>query len=108
MSLTESQFQKVVKKKLDKVDGLYYFVKEAKAIRGIPDIVGCLRGHFFAMELKKSQSEAQKNTGRIVLQRYTLRQIGLAHGLGYLVHPDNLDEVLADLLKRCSRKVFLP
>ena len=107
MSLKEAQFQKQLRNKLDKIDNCYYFVKEAKAIRGIPDIVGCLNGHFFAMEVKRSQSEARKNTGRIVLQKYTLQRIDKAHGIGYLVYPENIQEVLDDLLMRCNRKSFL-
>ena len=101
MSLKESQFQKKVKSELDTREKLYYFVKEAGSIRGISDIVGCYNGHYFAMELKRSESEARKNTGRIVLQRYTLRQVSIAGGFGYIVHPQNLQEVLQDLDSRC-------
>lgn len=105
--MLEKDFQKIVKKRLDALDNCYYFVKEAATIRGIPDIVGCRNGHFFALEVKKSRSEAQKNTGRIVLQKHTLRQIGLANGLGYIVHPENLDDVLVDLTKCSDRKACL-
>jgi len=107
MSLTESQFQKLVKSKLDALDNTYYFIKEAKSLRGIPDIVGHRNGHFFALEVKKSRGESLKNTGRIVLQKYTLQRIALAYGLGYLVHPENLDDVLVDLTKRSGRKACL-
>lgn len=106
MSKRESQFSKQVKKELDSIGkDLWYFVKEAGSIRGLPDIVGTYRGHLFAMELKKSESEARKNTGRIVLQKYTLRQIDLAGGLGYIVYPENLQEVLQDLKQRCSQRL---
>lgn len=103
--MTEAQFQKKVKKLLGKREKLYYFVKEARSIRGIPDIIGVYNGRFFAMELKKSRSEANKKTGRIVLQRYTLRLIDKAGGLGYIVHPENLEEVFADLESRCSQRL---
>ena len=108
MSMKESQFSKLVKKRLNELEPskrLWFFVKEAGSIRGLPDIMGIYNSTPFAMELKKSEGEANKNTGRIVLQRYTLRQIDLAGGLGYIVHPDNLEEVLQDLKRRCNRKL---
>ena len=104
MSKLESHFSKLVKKKLESFDKLWYVVKEAKSLRGIPDILGCYYGHFFAIELKKSESESRKNTGRIVLQKYTLRQIDLAGGFGYIAYPENLEEVLTDLQSRCVPK----
>lgn len=110
MSLKESQFSKKVCAELEKLKSdykIWYYVKEAGSIRGIPDILGILNSIPFAMELKKSESEANKNTGRIVLQKYTLRQIDLAGGLGYIVYPENLVEVIEDLKRRCSRKSYL-
>lgn len=94
----ERAFQQGVKRKLDSVPDLYYFVKEALAIRGIPDIIGCYKGRFFAWELKRSRQEAEKTTGRIVLQRYSLGLIRKAGGLGEIVHPDNFQECLDNLL----------
>ena len=103
MSLLESQFQKQVKKKLDDLvragSPLYYFVKEAGAIRGIPDIIGCASGQFFAWELKRDRAEADKTHGRIALQRYTLQRIHNAQGLGHIVHQENLVECLGELEK---------
>jgi len=106
MLQTEAQFQRKVKNRLDNVEGLYYFVKEAKSIRGIPDIIGCYRGHFFAMEVKRSKAEAMKKTGRIVLQKFTLSKINLAYGLAYIIYPENFDEVFEELEKRCSTYSF--
>ena len=94
----EHAFQKTVKDRLSNLEGCYHFTKEALAIRGIPDIIGCYKGRFFAMELKRSEKEASKRTGRIVLQRYTLRLIQKAGGFGWMVHPDNLESVLEELL----------
>lgn len=95
----ESHFQSYVKSRLDQVEGLFYFVKEAKSLRGLPDIVGCYKGHFFAWELKRSKSESNKTTGRIVLQRHKLSQIQKADGIGEIVHPENLEQKLAELLR---------
>jgi penicillin-binding protein-related factor A (putative recombinase) len=91
-----------VKRRLDAVPNLYYFVKEALALRGIPDIIGCYQGRFFAWELKRSKKEAQKKTGRIVLQRHILKIIRKAGGIGEVVHPDNLEEKLEELTTHCK------
>jgi hypothetical protein len=101
MQLKESQFSKKVKKVLDTWDRCYYFIKEAKSLRGIPDVVGCCNGHFFALELKKSASEARKKTGRIVLQLYIVSLIRKAGGFAEIVHPENLDETLNRLWTEC-------
>ena len=77
----------------------FVFVKEAGSIRGLPDIMGCYKGRFFGWELKKSLSDTQKQTGRIVLQRHRLQQIQKAGGHSALVCPENLDESLEDLLQ---------
>lgn len=106
--MKESQFSKLVKKRLEELEPtkkMWFFVKEAGSIRGLPDILGVYNSTLFAMELKRSESEANKNTGRIVLQRYTLRLIDQAGGLGYIVHPNNLEEVLTDLKRRCNSKL---
>ncbi len=98
----EATFKKKVKRKLDAVPDLYYFVKEALALRGIPDIIGCYRGKFFAWELKRSYAETKKKTGRIVLQIHVLNLINKAGGIGCLVCPENLDEKLKELLELSS------
>lgn len=103
-STPESLFAAKVKKKLDTLikqgEPLYYFVKEAGSIRGIPDLVGCYNGLFFAWELKPSLYEAEKTSGRIVLQRYTLTRIHSAMGEAQLVHPDNLADCIRHLQTR--------
>lgn len=98
----ESKFSGKVTKKLDTLikqgHPLYYFVAMAGSIRGIPDIVGCYNGRFFAWELKPSLYEAEKTSGRIVLQRYTLGRIRQAQGQALIVHPDNFELSLHHLL----------
>lgn len=96
--ILEHDFQKYVKARLNAEPFLYHFTKEACAIRGIPDLIGCYKGRFFAWELKRSAKEASKTTGRIALQRYTLKLICKAGGIGRIVHPDNFEECLAELL----------
>lgn len=71
--------------------------KEAGSIKGLPDLMGCCNGTFFAFELKRDHIEAQKQSGRIVLQRHVLQQIEKAGGIGMIVHPDNLELALEKL-----------
>lgn len=105
--MTENEFiKKCLKPELDSRN-LWWSIKEAKSVRGLPDIWGCYNGKFFAMEVKKDAAEASKNTGRIALQKYTLRQIDLkGGGLGYIVHPGNLQEILDSLDYECSRRPY--
>lgn len=86
-----------MKKLLKDLPDTWHFTKEALALRGLPDIIGCSRGQFFAWELKRDHKEANKKTGRIVLQRYILSLINKAGGIGRIVHPDNLEEALQEI-----------
>ena len=90
----EGTFAKKVKDRLDLLirQGypLYYFVKEAGSIRGIPDIIICANGNFVVWELKPTEEEAAKTSGRIVLQKYTIERIQRANGAGTIVHPGNI------------------
>ena len=87
----ESKFKQRVKKDLDSLPNCYYFVKEAGALRGIPDIIGCVKGRFFGLELKRNRQEATKSAGRVVLQRYHIRQINAAGGEAFITWPDTWD-----------------
>lgn len=97
--MLEKDFQQRVLRTLRSYDGMFVFVKEAKSLRGLPDLIGCYKGQFFGWELKRSESEARKKTGRIVLQRHILQLIQRAGGIGEIVHPDNLDECIDRLLQ---------
>lgn len=100
MTILEHKFQEYVKARLKVEPDLYHFTKEALSIRGIPDLIGCYKGRFFAWELKRSAKEASKTTGRIALQLYTLKLIRKAGGIGRVVHPDNFEECLSELLNQ--------
>lgn len=70
------------------------------AIRGLPDIIGCVNGLFVAMELKNSKSKKDKS--REALQEYTCNKIVDSGGIAYFrVTPDNFNDVLEDLKERC-------
>jgi hypothetical protein len=98
MDILESAFKKEVMKRLKELEGMFVLSKEAKSLRGYPDIIGCYKGRFFGWELKRSESEARKRTGRIVLQRHILTQVRNAEGIGEIVHPANFERKLNELL----------
>ena len=54
---------------------------------GVPDIVGCFRGYFFAIECKSG-----KNT-TTALQELELNKIRQAGGWSTVVNEDNIEEV---------------
>lgn len=64
---------------------VYYFFPVANGYgrSGIPDIIGCYRGMFFAIECK-----AGKNT-TTALQDKELKDIQIAHGASWVVNEDD-------------------
>ena len=62
------------------------------AIRGTPDILACIRGHFIAIELKSSPEHEPD-----ALQQYTLDSIEDAGGLAVVVDPVNWPDVFEGL-----------
>ncbi len=91
----ETRFKQKVLKLLNELPDTWCFKNVSVSVAGIPDIIGCHRGYFFAWELKKnSKSKPTK------LQAHVLEKIREAHGFSEVVHPDNLDEMLAKLRTR--------
>lgn len=86
MATPESKVKERVKKLLDK-HGAYYFPPATGGYgrSGIPDIVGCYRGCFFAIECKAG---ANKPTA---LQERELQRIRKAGGFAFVVNEENLD-----------------
>ena len=97
--MLESEFRdRLVKPYLKKIKA-YFFVKEALALLGIPDIIGCHNGKFFAMELKRS-----KNSHRRKMQAYVIGKIKQAGGFAEFVYPENWEQIKKDLSVHCGDK----
>lgn len=101
--MLEGEFQKKILKKL-RERKCFYFVKEAASIRGIPDIIGCHKGRFFALEVKRSKKEASVKTGRVCLQKYRIQKIITNGGYAALIYPENYIKVLSDLFGETTSK----
>lgn len=62
------------------------------ALLGIPDILGCIKGQFVAIELKRDKK--QKPTR---LQAHVLSLISRAGGLAYIASPETMESLLEEL-----------
>lgn len=74
--------------------GAYYFypVMGGFGSSGVPDIVGCFKGMFFAIECKAG------NNKPTALQTMHMNEISQAGGLTWVVNEDNVSSVQADLI----------
>jgi len=69
--------------------GVYYFypVTGGYGRSGVPDIVGCYRGRFFAIECKAGRGKPTE------MQQYNLAMIKESGGMAIVVNEDNMDTV---------------
>lgn len=91
----ETKFKEKVLKELSK---LGYFEKiQQVGKRGTPDIIGCIRGRYIALELKRSEKARIDK-----IQLLKLKEIShKGGGVSLIVYPENWAEIL-DQLKEFS------
>lgn len=90
--MTEAEFQKKVLIRLRRMGGLLWCFKVNDRYQvGIPDIIGCLNGKFFALECKK---DAGKMTP---IQIVTLDAIAKSGGFAAEIKPMNFEYVINTL-----------
>jgi penicillin-binding protein-related factor A (putative recombinase) len=85
-------------RKLKEIDGGFFFTKEAMSLRGYPDILGCYKGRFIALEVKRSKADSTRETGRVPLQKYILDKITDSGGFASFIYPENEEEVFKNIL----------
>lgn len=80
----------------------FWFRPPTKTLRGIPDIIGCLNGHFIALELKLDRARADKT--REALQKYVLSKIEKAGApiCEFRVTPSTWPNVFRKLCYLCN------
>lgn len=97
MSGPEKKFENKVKAWLESTftNNVWFFKVFGSMFQksGVPDIVGCLNGRFFALELKSNVGKAS------ALQLKVIHLMKLAGAYAVVVSPDNWDEVKRDLIK---------
>jgi Holliday junction resolvase len=89
----EKKVKTAVVKILKEHFGLYYFYPVAGGFgsAGVPDIVGCYNGVFFAIECKAGKGKTT------ALQEKNLKQIRDSGGRAIVVREDNLHDVVTML-----------
>lgn len=95
----ETKFSIQVQAELKKIPQCYFFKTNEMSRRGVPDIIGCVNGHFFALELKEDGGVEAP------LQKVILERISKAAGYALFVYPKNLPNVISRLF-RLSRQPF--
>lgn len=89
----ETVFQRRVLDRLRTIPDSWWEKIAQVSIRGTPDIIGCVRGHFVALELKRAP-----NAKIDQLQLHKLDKIEEAGGLALVVNPENFEEVFKRLM----------
>jgi Holliday junction resolvase len=89
----EAKVKSLVTRQLKEL-GAYYFYPATGGFgrSGVPDIVGCFNGLFFAIECKAGSNKPT------TLQQKNLDQIVQAGGLAWVVNEENMRDVSATLL----------
>jgi len=90
MSTPESKVKTKVRAELLR-RSIYHFMPATGGYgrSGVPDIVGCYRGHFFAIETKAG------NNKPTALQERELKQIRDAGGIAFVINETNVDDLKA-------------
>lgn len=82
----EGKVKKKVAELLKKYDAYYFFpAMGAFGRAGIPDIVGCYRGRFFAVECKAGKGKTT------AIQEAEIKKIQSAKGYAFVINEDNMD-----------------
>lgn len=95
----ETKFTKKVTTDLRTIVGAWFFKTQEVGRKGIPDIIGCIDGNFFALEIKVGDNTATE------LQEFVLSKIAIAGGSVAVVTPSNWGDILLLLRKLSSAQV---
>lgn len=90
----EARYKVKIMKGLKELPASWFFKSQEVSVRGIPDIIGCVNGHFVAIELKASPKAHITK-----LQKYVLDLINKAGGVGIISYPENYEETLTKIRK---------
>ena len=91
----ETKFKKKVLEDLKTlpIEDIWYFKSQEVAVRGIPDLILCVRGKFVAVELKVD-AELE------LLQSYNLTRITRAGGIAMVATPKNWKDIFEYIKER--------
>lgn len=97
---SEADFKKKLMKKLRAINGVWCESINQIAISGTPDIIGCYRGRFFAIECKRDGASRVAE-----IQEYTLERIRGAGGMAFIWHPGNYEAMFEDFFRAKPREI---
>jgi hypothetical protein len=86
----ETKFRIKVVAFLRTFNGIWFESIQQQTIVGTPDIIGCILGRFFAVEVKSALGTAS------VIQKYKLENIKKAGGLSFIVAPQTFEDFKTD------------
>ena len=93
MKQRESIFKEKVIKFLKGLPNCWFYKTQEVSLIGIPDIIGCINGKLFALELKKDiRSKPSK------MQLYILDKVKGASGYAAVTYPEVWNKVKGELL----------
>ncbi len=84
-------------RELRRIPNSFWMVKEARSLRGYPDIFGCVNGRLVALEVKRSENEYYKGSPRQVLQEHIVDMITESGGYARFIFPENMEEELESI-----------
>lgn len=98
----EKSFENKIKTYLSQHGAWYvkYWAGAKFTKEGIPDILACINGIFYAIEIKAPSGRPT------VLQLVTLRKIRQAGGMGILLYPDDFDGFIKFLKNPKDRRWY--
>lgn len=85
--------QSIQKKIIDYINTIGYCVKIVSATRsGVPDVIACINGRFYAFEVKRSEKEDASE-----LQKYNIALIEKAGGSAHVVYSvEQVKEIICE------------
>lgn len=93
--MSEKNFQKRVKDFLETIPRAWFYKSNDMGTRGIPDYIVCINGKFVALELKSRLHKKSRSRG---LQEFNINRINKYSGFGFIVAPENWDEIKENLI----------
>lgn len=89
--MDEAEVVRRMMRRLNQLPGVYCLRTHGGSFqqKGTPDIIGCARGRFFAIEAKKTAQQRPSEA-----QRYVLQQFSQAYGMVFVSHDPKVQEVV--------------
>lgn len=88
----ETVFKDRIRPQLDTLPNSWFVKIQQQTIRGTPDFIGCVNGHFVALELKHGIGAPID-----ALQNYMLLRIHNANGISFVVTPESWEDIYSYL-----------